>query len=184
LGGGAGFSDLKQGNCLFANDGFFRDGAVVAFFDRPVSLAVLLGEQAFLDSVLMDKNFSVIMLDVDKFKRVNDTYGHIIGDRVIEILGKRLANSLKYTELIGRYGGEEFIVFLHCNKAKALKVAWRIKQNVAGYNFIVKPGVFLPITVSLGVATRRPGDSFDELIRRADDRMYKAKRAGGNRISG
>ncbi|HHY36213.1 MAG TPA: diguanylate cyclase [Firmicutes bacterium] len=143
---------------------------------------LLLGEQAFLDAVNMDKDFSVIMIDVDKFKRVNDTYGHLIGDRVIEILGKRLANSLKNTDLVGRYGGEEFIVFLNCDKAQALEVAERIRHNVADNRFVIKTGVFLPITVSIGVATRRPGDTFDGLIKRADDRLYKAKRAGGNRI--
>lgn len=158
-----------------------RDG-MTGLYNRQHVL--LLGEQAFRDSVKLDRVFSVIMIDVDKFKRVNDTYGHLIGDQVLEILGKRLANSLKHTDLIGRYGGEEFIVFLNCGKARALEIAARIKQNVAGNKFNVKTDVYLPITVSLGVATRRPGDTFVGMIKRADERLYVAKRTGGNRIVG
>lgn len=141
-----------------------------------------LGEEAFKEAVDKDMELTVIMLDIDDFKPVNDTYGHLVGDRVIEIIGKRLKNAVKDRDLVGRYGGEEFVVILFCGKEEARKVGERIRKVIADKKFIVEDKE-LPITVSVGVASRTKDDKeLEELIRRADEMLYKAKAEGKNKV--
>lgn len=142
-----------------------------------------LGREVFLKCAAENRDLSVIMLDVDNFKRVNDTYGHVVGDKVLKILGKRLSGAIKETDLVGRYGGEEFIVFLQCGREKSVEIAQRIKRSVAANMFVIGAGISIPITVSLGVAERKPRDSLDGLITRADNQMYRAKKLGGNELA-
>jgi len=145
--------------------------------------ALKMGEEAFIDCGAKNEDFSAIMLDVDNFKKVNDTFGHVVGDKVLMILGKRLLGSVKRDDIVGRYGGEEFIVFLKCPMERAVEVAHRIKRSVSANMFVIGTGISIPITVSLGVAARKPGDTFDGLITRADNQMYRAKKSGGNELA-
>lgn len=142
-----------------------------------------MGRRAFLDCKAQNRDFSAIMLDVDNFKKVNDTFGHMVGDKVLMILGKRLLGSVKGSDIVGRYGGEEFLVFLKCPLETAIEVAHRIKRCVAANMFVIEKGVSIPITVSLGVTGRKPGDTFDGLITRADNQMYRVKESGGNGLA-
>lgn len=150
-----------------------------------------LGKKAFEESIVHNKEFSVIMLDIDNFKVVNDTYGHLVGDQVIEILGKRLENSVKSKDLVGRYGGEEFIIFLFCNKLAAKAVGERVRHAIGSRVFVIKnktedefkDSIRLPVTISVGVATRMSKDkTLESLIERADKMLYKAKAAGKNKV--
>ena len=125
------------------------------------------------------KNLSVIMLDLDDFKKLNDTYGHVFGDRVLEAVARTIQGCARSSDIAGRYGGEEFLVILpETGLEAAAKVADRIRQGVSKLKLDI-PG--LKLTISGGVA-EFDGDSPTSLVERADKLLYKAKRGGKNRI--
>ena len=123
---------------------------------------------------------SVVMADLDRFKNINDSYGHDAGDRVLKTIGKFLQQNVRDVDVVARYGGEEFVIMIPeaANDAAHI-LSERVRKNLAGMKFENLP----PITVSLGIATF-PHDGMDaeDLIRKADAAMYAAKRAGRNRI--
>jgi diguanylate cyclase (GGDEF)-like protein/PAS domain S-box-containing protein len=124
-----------------------------------------------------DYSFSIIVIDIDKFKNINDKYGHLIGDDVLETLGKKIKNSLRKVDEVGRFGGEEFIVLLpHINKEDGFKVAEKIRKNIADLKWKFE----ISVTISSGVA-QYSNETKESLINRADKKLYKAKKNGRNR---
>jgi diguanylate cyclase (GGDEF)-like protein len=124
----------------------------------------------------------VAMIDADHFKRVNDTYGHPAGDEVLRTLGRVLRASVRDTDAVGRYGGEEFLVVLPvAEAAQAITPLERIRSAVAAARYKDLPAEFVA-TVSIGVAEYRHGEDADEAIKRADAAVYEAKAGGRNRI--
>jgi two-component system cell cycle response regulator len=125
---------------------------------------------------------SMLLLDVDHFKSVNDTHGHQVGDAVLREVGKCLRGSVRVYDHVARWGGEEFVVALpQANAAEAAVVAERIRARIAG---VVIPTVTaaLSVTASVGIAARRAGEQLDGLIERADQAMYLAKTGGRNQV--
>lgn len=124
--------------------------------------------------------YAVIVLDIDHFKRVNDTHGHAAGDDVLRALATCLRQQLRDTDLCGRQGGEEFLVIAAvANLAQAVAVAEKIRLAVAAYSFPVVGA----LTVSLGVAVAAPDDPHAEaIVQRADEQLYRAKQAGRNQV--
>lgn len=133
-------------------------------------------------SNIKDEPFSIIMLDIDNFKQVNDTYGHQEGDAVIIALANILHNeqsAYKQKFSAGRWGGEEFMMLLHdTNTSTASFIADLIRQCFANTNFQVAR----PQTVSLGVTQAINGETLDDLCSRVDDALYKAKKTGKNKV--
>jgi diguanylate cyclase (GGDEF)-like protein len=128
---------------------------------------------------------SVLIADVDHFKKVNDTYGHAAGDAVLRSVSACLKSCLRDGDLIGRYGGEEFLAVLpRTDAAAAREVAESIRERVSRGPHPLADGRNLPVTISLGVATFGPGSfpSSKELCESADQALYAAKRAGRNRV--
>ena len=123
------------------------------------------------------------MLDIDHFKRVNDTYGHPIGDLVLQNVARLCQNSLREVDSFGRYGGEEFVALLpQTNCEQAFATAERLRRSIAEGDIQSEAGV-IRCTVSVGVATfNRNCKSLEELLERADQALYHAKRAGRNRV--
>ncbi len=131
------------------------------------------------------KPVSLVMCDIDHFKKVNDTHGHDAGDEVIKEFARRIKKNIRNIDLACRYGGEEFVIVMpDTDMALARVVAERIRNEVALHPFIVEEGAKqLPITVSLGVSTlENDSDNGDTLIKRADNALYEAKRAGRNTV--
>jgi diguanylate cyclase (GGDEF)-like protein/PAS domain S-box-containing protein len=125
---------------------------------------------------------SVAMLDVDHFKDVNDQYGHAAGDQVLRTIADRCSGALRKTDVLGRFGGEEFVVlFVETGLAEAQRVAERLLTRVAE-PMSPKEGVVVPVTVSAGVVERRPGETLDSMLKVADEALYQAKREGRNRV--
>lgn len=128
---------------------------------------------------------SVLMIDIDFFKRVNDTYGHITGDRVLQQLAATVNQRVRAQDLAGRLGGEEFLVILPGTDASgALQLAETLRQSVEADPFYGAEGQPIAVTVSIGVCTQdvQQVQAADVLIARADQALYRAKQNGRNRV--
>ena len=140
--------------------------------------------QLIEQSIDRGKLLSLLTLDIDFFKSVNDTYGHDAGDRVLQEVAGRIRGSVRSVDLACRTGGEEFVVVLPgADLAIAEKVGERIRKAIAAKPFLLGPGSHLTVTASLGVASLVTAqDSVEELLKRADRALYIAKREGRNRV--
>lgn len=166
---------LIQLNKLATTDG------LTGVFNRRHLL--VLAEQEFNRTRRYDDSFSVLMLDVDHFKLINDTYGHNVGDETLKAIAKATQDMLRDVDLFGRFGGEEFVAFLpETNQDAALTRAEKIRQNIANLNLKLE-GNFLSVTVSIGVASNLANDAnIDAILKRADLALYEAKRRGRNQV--
>lgn len=138
-------------------------------------------------AVMGGEPVSALLIDIDFFKKINDTFGHDIGDEVLREFALRLASNVRAIDLPCRFGGEEFVVVMPDTQlADALRIAERIRNNVAGSPFKVAQGQeLLTVTISVGVsATAGPGDTPEALLKRADEGVYQAKASGRNAVVG
>lgn len=125
---------------------------------------------------------SVAMVDIDDFKKVNDTFGHITGDKVLKAVATIMKSVIRKIDMIGRYGGEEFLViFPNTPKNNARIAAEKLRKEVESHKFKYKDREF-KVTISIGVAEYEDGDSTESLIAKADEALYRAKSAGKNRV--
>ena len=127
---------------------------------------------------------SLLFLDIDFFKNVNDTYGHSSGDIVLKNLAMILRNTCRDFDIISRNGGEEFsVILLDCSASNAVKVAERIRKNVETNKFYISDKINICVTISIGVATYPDiTDNIDNLIDNADTALYEAKKTGRNKV--
>jgi two-component system cell cycle response regulator len=129
------------------------------------------------------KSLAVVMVDIDKFKLINDTYGHGGGDSVLKQMAKVIAGRVRSIDVIGRLGGEEFLVgFLGTEQPIARRLAEDLRQIIEQTKFKLPDGAVIAVTASLGVASLEAGESLDALIGRADAALYDAKEGGRNRV--
>ncbi len=127
------------------------------------------------------RSFSVLLLDIDHFKLVNDTHGHGAGDDTLRAFAQRVREHLRQGDTCARYGGEEFVVVLPgTTLGAALEVAERLRQGVADVSLISAP--LVRTTVSIGAAQYLPGETVEQLLERADTAVYAAKRGGRNQV--
>ena len=123
---------------------------------------------------------SLLMLDIDHFKTINDTFGHQAGDHVLIEIASRLRRSLRGSDMVARWGGEEFVVLLRdCALPDALRLAEDIRAAIAELPF----GAMGSLTVSVGVAEARAGEDLTTWLERADQALYRAKRSGRNEVA-
>ncbi len=126
--------------------------------------------------------YSVLMIDIDHFKRVNDTYGHQVGDLAIQAMANACQRMMRPTDIVARYGGEEFIITLtHTDLQGAVKVAERLRQSVSEIAVQTDRGP-LSFTISIGVSTYKKPSKLDQVIGTADQALYAAKEGGRNRV--
>lgn len=138
----------------------------------------------FARSVRHGGSLSLVLADIDHFKRTNDQFGHLVGDRCLQLVANTLVSQLRKSDSAARFGGEEFAVILpQTDMVGARVVAERFREAVAASCLLVEGGK-VPMTVSLGVATHPGGqiNSVERLIKSADDALYAAKNAGRNRV--
>ena len=129
-------------------------------------------------------SLSLFVLDLDHFKQINDTFGHSAGDRALQALAELCRKQLRDADIIGRLGGEEFVVMLPGTAlAEAVPVAERLREQIAEMEFETPHGSFR-MTATIGLAALLAGDQgFDELVRRADDALYRGKAGGRNQVA-
>ena len=127
--------------------------------------------------------FGIMFLDIDNFKRINDTYGHHVGDDVLKMVARTLLNSMRSFDFVGRWGGEEFlIIMVNVNEDQLRSIANKFRILIE--NSILHRGTeALKVTVSIGAALAKPDDTVDTLMERADQLLYQSKASGRNRVS-
>ncbi|MFZ5786381.1 MAG: sensor domain-containing diguanylate cyclase [Acidobacteriota bacterium] len=185
-------------------------GAVEAFSDNSAQMSALqriqeLEKAAYLDTLTGLANrafteielnsrleemrrygwpFGVLFLDVDRFKSINDRFGHEVGDQALRVVARTLASNARSFDLVGRWGGEEFVAILvNVDRERLAALAERTRLLVEGSSVALQSGETLQVTVSIGAAPARPDDTAESLIARADALMYASKSAGRNRVT-
>jgi diguanylate cyclase (GGDEF)-like protein len=125
-----------------------------------------------------------VMADIDHFKQINDRYGHLVGDEVLKSVARRLKSTFRKEDAVGRYGGEEFVsLAVGCAVQDAMGLAERFRQAVSREPFETSAGT-ITVTSSVGVAVGSAADGADALLKSADEALYRAKKAGRNRVVG
>jgi len=144
------------------------------YFDRSI--------MPLLEQAKSGETFSLVMFDVDHFKRVNDILGHDTGDVILKEIAARLVTNFRSIDIVSRYGGEEFVVAMPDTNADAAKIAAdRIRALISGTP-VYLDGQALSVSVSAGISQSLPGESARDMFKRADEALYKAKLAGRNRV--
>lgn len=132
----------------------------------------------------MAKHFSLVICDIDNFKKINDRHGHISGDIILQSLAQIISGTIRHVDIFGRYGGDEFMIILpETNNRDASTIIDRLRAKIESIEIILTGGSRVSITASFGVATyQQDGHSSDELLIKADERLYKAKSFGKNTV--
>jgi two-component system cell cycle response regulator len=155
------------------------------------ALTGLMNRRAFSQAIArefsqadrLNIHLSLLLFDIDHFKSINDTHGHQTGDQVLTELGHLLRKATRDYDYPVRWGGEEFVVGLpHVDASTGTKIAERLRAAIESLSIETSAGVAVPVTASIGVATRRPGETLEALVERADRAMYAAKTSGRNRV--
>jgi diguanylate cyclase (GGDEF)-like protein len=142
-----------------------------------------VGEYEFARARRLNRPFSAIMIDIDHFKRVNDNYGHGVGDQALVTVAERCRSGSRTVDLVGRYGGEEFLILMPESSQDAARlVAERLRHSLAERPIPTEAGP-IRITISAGVSEMRETDTLQTLIERADEALYEAKNNGRNRVA-
>lgn len=175
--------DVQAAEDLFSNA--TRDGLTGAFKKE------YFAEQLRTDFAFASRRrqpLSLVVLDVDFFKKLNDGFGHLAGDHVLKSLARLITDALRTEDVFARWGGEEFAILLRdTDEERAVAIAERIRKRIEDYAFIFEVDR-LPVTVSMGVATHHHGEanrqyeSTDQLFKAADTALYAAKHGGRNRV--
>lgn len=147
------------------------------YFDRHLSLMLEKARE-------QNRDMAILLIDMDYFKSVNDTYGHDVGDAVLREFAMRLRRNIRGVDLACRFGGEEFVVLMpDTDYSQAQNVAERVRQAVAEQKFASGSSIALPVTVSIGLALNEgEHDTPEVMLKRADIALYRAKREGRNRV--
>lgn len=131
------------------------------------------------------KSCVIILLDLDHFKQINDQFGHLAGDQVLKHTAESLLNAVRLDDIVGRFGGEEFIILMtNISLSEAMHIAERIRQSLAALTLQHTDGTPIIVQASLGIASseNNPSLSFEQLVHQADTALYQAKRNGRNQV--
>jgi diguanylate cyclase (GGDEF)-like protein len=141
-----------------------------------------MAEHELLRAHRFNRPLSLVLIDIDRFKEINDTYGHLMGDKILASVSANCKLEFRQVDLVARYGGDEFIVLLPETKLhEALSAAERLRMRIENLRFAYE-GEELRTTICIGVAEMQRGDSLKSLIERTDQALYRAKQGGRNRV--
>lgn len=143
-------------------------------------------EEAFENAKKSGRPLSILMIDIDRFKEINDTYGHAAGDKVLVNLCEQMNTQLRTSDFFARYGGEEFVTVLpNTDIALAQKIADRVLEKARSTKTEIEEGLEIPVTISIGVSQMKLQEDlcYDSIIARSDKAVYQAKRNGRNQVA-
>lgn len=150
-------------------------------FNRRAFMKV--GHQLLVENAKHNPPVSFVMIDIDHFKKINDTYGHQTGDQVLKHIADLLKNNCRHIDIIARWGGEEIVLLLpHTNKKQAIACTEHLRDTIEQSPLYIQ-GQAIRVTASFGIAVSERGDSFEQLYQYADQALYEAKHQGRNRIA-
>lgn len=160
-----------------------RTDSLTGVFNRRYFFELI--EYEFAASRRYRRPLSIVMFDIDLFKRINDTYGHQVGDEVLRHVARVVRNQLRESDVLSRYGGDEFVLLLpNSDEREAAAVLRRIHRKIRSSKYLVEGKSPIDVTISAGIASWQPGmESPTQLIRSADEALYSAKGAGRNRMA-
>jgi diguanylate cyclase (GGDEF)-like protein/PAS domain S-box-containing protein len=138
--------------------------------------------QSLEEAKEFNQAFGILFIDIDHFKDVNDTYGHNVGDQVLKVIAHTLRSNLRPNDLVGRWGGEEFIAIINSDDMKTIEVIAERLRQLSAYSVYKHKEQEIQVTVSIGGTLLRLDDTISSLIERADKNMYEAKSTGRNRV--
>lgn len=165
------FTDITKLNDLATLDALTQVGNRFQF-DKVLSHSITLAER-------YGRSLSILLIDIDFFKNVNDSYGHLVGDEVLKTMARILGENIRKSDILARWGGEEFVILLpDSDLSSAAKIAEHLRQKVEESDFAPVD----KITCSIGVARWNEGENPDQLLRRVDEKLYLAKEEGRNRV--
>ncbi|BBO69614.1 diguanylate cyclase [Desulfosarcina alkanivorans] len=185
IGGAELFTDLSAGNAI-SNKVLALEK--LSFLDPLTQLANRRYLEMELSSRIAEKNrygaaFGLVFMDIDFFKRFNDTYGHDVGDRVLKAVARTFVNTARPSDLMGRWGGEEFIGILGRVDGDGLDSAVERIRALIEQSRMDENGQSLQVTVSIGATLARDADNADSIVKRADTLLYESKKNGRNRCT-
>jgi len=168
------FSQLIKKSSYDSLTGVLSRGAIEERLDRLIAIARRYKKRPL----------SILMIDIDHFKEINDTYGHPVGDTVLRKMPKLIRQGLREPDIIGRFGGEEFVLTMqNTKKVTAKDIAEAIRTRVEITDFVFE-GQKIPVTISIGCASRGSGAlSWDGLFKKADQALYTSKNEGRNCVT-
>jgi two-component system cell cycle response regulator len=154
--------------------------SLTGLWNRRASMAAL--ERELVRATRENKSVGLMLADLDNFKQINDTYGHLAGDKVLQAVAAKLKTALRSYDTIGRYGGEEFLVISPgCDEGAILRRAEHLRASVAREPVVTAEGDIF-VSLSLGAAVSTGSTPQDQFLQSADEALYRAKRAGRNRV--
>lgn len=140
-------------------------------------------EERYAQAELLKEDYAIIMGDIDDFKKVNDTYGHDVGDKVLKAVAKAYKKSVREEDMVCRWGGEEILVFLpKLSKKDTAAIAERVLRKVRQIEVETADGTMIHITMTLGVAISAEARCFEDVMKKADERLYNGKHTGKNQV--
>lgn len=142
-------------------------------------------QQSITEATTLKRPLCLLMCDLDHFKKLNDTYGHPVGDEILKVFSSILSENVRQGDTVARYGGEEFaIVLTRCDTSTAARIADRMRLDISARKLALNRNgqIISNVTASFGVAQFISGDTPDTLMKRADAKLYEAKNSGRNRI--
>lgn len=160
-----------------------KEFEVLSTTDKLTGITNRTGIDNFVSKIFQSNyeksNLGIIIFDIDHFKKINDTWGHDVGDRVLQGLAKVISANIRNVDVFGRWGGEEFIIIAPQTTRENLAIlAEKLRDCIEVHNF--EPNVSLLVTISLGITTVKPDESFESALKRADMALYSAKNKGRN----
>jgi len=187
-----GYRFISMFNLLMAQQTILREVySNIHHLSRTDPLTLVNNRRGFFEIVnpqlatirLLDIEYAAMMIDIDNFKKINDRYGHQIGDEVIRSVAQRIAGRIRQQDVMGRFGGEEFIVFLaDISKDSAFDLAEGLRQDIASYFHLIN-SFQIRVTISIGISHSKGANrTFDRLLTEADQAVYAAKNKGRNRV--
>jgi len=185
IGGAELFTDLSANNAITTK---VNELEKLSFLDSTTQMANRRYLEMELHNRISEKNrygatFGIVFMDIDFFKRVNDNYGHALGDRVLKAVARTFMNTARPSDLMGRWGGEEFVGILKRVDDNGLRSAAERVRSLVEKSHILENGLTLKVTVSIGGTLADPTDTADSIIKRADTLLYRSKENGRNRCT-
>jgi diguanylate cyclase (GGDEF)-like protein/putative nucleotidyltransferase with HDIG domain len=183
---------ISMYNLLMAQQATLRNlYSEVRYLSTKDALTLVNNRRGFFETVNQqmvtirhfDLEYAVLMIDIDNFKNVNDRYGHLVGDDVIKSVAQRIFSQIREKDVLGRFGGEEFVVFsMDISKESAFNLAEKIRQDIASLFHTIN-GFQIRVTISIGIShSKGTSTTFDELLTEADQAVYAAKDIGRNKV--